>query len=153
MAHRSAESIDVAAPVEAVLDVALTVDDVLYWFPLPLEAVEVPADGRLAAGDSAVADVVLVGRHLRTRIAVLEADGSRYRLSATGPLDFTVDARLEATPGGCRIEAEIETRSGGGLEGRVLVTASRPLLGPGLRRALDRISERAAARAAGLAAG
>lgn len=149
MAHSSSHVRHVPASVEAVLDVALTAEDVLDWFPVPLEAVEVPASGRLAAGDSCVADALLAGRRLRTRITVLEADAARYRLSAVGPLRFEVDATLTSDLGGCRVDARIETRSGGGLEGRVLEAASRPLLGPGLRRGLNRIAELAVARDAG----
>ena len=130
---------------------ALTVEDIATWFPLPLEAVEVPEDGRLEAGESCVADALLMGRRLRTRIAVLEADTSRYRLSAIGPMGFEVDAALTPTPGGCRIEATIAARSGGGLEGRLLEAASRPLLSPGLRRGLDRIAELAVGRETDLA--
>lgn len=146
MAHRVTHAREVSASVEAVLDVALTVDDVMHWFPLPLEAVEVPEDGRLEPGESCVADAHVAGRRLRTRITILEADVSRYRLSAVGPLGFEVDAELIPAPGGCRIEATIEARSGGGLEGRLLEAASRPLLTPGLRRALDRIAALAVAR-------
>lgn len=151
MAHRVTHAREVAASVEAVLDVALTVEDIATWFPLPLEAVEVPEDGRLEAGESCVADALLMGRRLRTRIAVLEADTSRYRLSAIGPVGFEVDATLTPTPGGCRIEVTIEARSGGGLEGRLLEAASRPLLSPGLRRGLDRIAELAVGRETDLA--
>lgn len=151
MAHRVTHTRLVPASVEAVLDVALTVEDVLYWFPLPLEAVEVPENGRLEAGESCVADALLIGRGLRTEITVLQADAAAYRLCAAGPLRLEVDAVLSTAPGGCWIEATIEARSGGGLEGRVLLAASRPLLSPGLRRALDRIAELAAAREPGLA--
>jgi len=150
MAHRVTHTRQVPASVEAVLEVALSVGDIVYWFPLPLEAVEVPPDGRLEAGESCVADALLVGRRLRTRIAILEADSARYQLSATGPLRFAVDAVLTPNPAGCLIEATIETRSGGGLEGRVLEAASRPLLSPGLRRALDRIAELAVGRESGI---
>lgn len=146
MAHRVTASQDVAASIEAVLDVALTADDVIAWFPLPLEAVELPEGGRLDAGESCLADATVIGRRLRTRITILEADATRFRLSATGPLRLAVDARLESTPGGCRIHAEAETRSGGGLEGRMLEAASHPLLATGLRRALARIAELAAGR-------
>jgi len=146
MAHRSSHAKLVRAPVAAVLDVALTVEDVVRWFPVPLEAVAVPPSGRLDPGESCVADAVLVGRRLRTRIAILEADARRYRLRADGPLRFEVDARLTAVGAATRIEATIQSRSGGGLEGRILEAASRPLLAPGLRRALERIEELAAAR-------
>ena len=148
MAYRVSASQDVAASIEAVLDVALTADDVISWFPLPLEAVELPDDGRLDAGESCVADATVLGRRLRTRITILDADAARFRLSATGRLCLGVDARLEQTPGGCRIHAEAETRSGGGLEGRMLEAASHPLLATGLRRALARIAELAAAGSA-----
>ena len=151
MGHRVTHARQVPAPVEAVLDVALTVEDIAAWFPLPLEAVDVPADGRLEAGESCVADALLVGRRLRTRITIVEADTSRYRLSAVGPMGFEVDATLTPTAGGCRIEATIEARSGGGLEGRLLEAAARPLLSPGLRRGLDRIAELAAGREPDLA--
>lgn len=152
MAHRVQHARQVPASVEAVLDVALTVEDVLHWFPVPLEAVDVPPSGRLSAGESCVADALLAGRRLRTRITILEADATRYRLSAVGPLCFDVDAALASDGGGCRIDATIETRSGGGLEGRLLEAASRPLLGPGLQRGLRRIGELAVARAPGRAA-
>jgi len=149
MAHRATHSAHVPASVGAVLDVALTVEDIVRWFPLPLEAVEVPEDGRLRAGESCRADALLVGRRLRTRITVVQADEARYRLSAVGPLRFEVDAALTPRAGGCHVEATIETRSGGGLEGRVLEAASRPLLAPGLRRALARVAELAVARDSG----
>ena len=149
MAHSSTHSRHVPASVGAVLDVALTPEDVLAWFPVPLEAVDVPASGRLVAGESCVADALLAGRRLRTRITILEANAERYRLSAVGPLKFEIDATLHPDLGGCRIDARIETRSGGGLEGRLLEAASRPLLGPGLRRGLNRIAELAVARDAG----
>lgn len=152
MAHRVQHQRHAPASVEAVLDVALTVEDVLHWFPVPLEAVDVPASGRLAAGEGCVADALLAGRRLRTRITILEADASRYRLSAVGPLRFEVDAALRPDVGGCWIDATIETRSGGGLEGRLLEAASRPLLGPGLRRGLKRIAELAVERDSGRAA-
>lgn len=146
MAHRVTGTQDVAASIGAVLDVALTVDDVLAWFPLPLHAVDVPEHGRMEAGQSCEAEAMVAGRRFRTRITILEADANRFRLSSTGSLCLAVDARLEPIPEGCRIEAVVETRSGGGLEGRVLEAASRPLLGTGLRRALGRIAELAPAR-------
>lgn len=148
MPHRASASFEVAAPVEVVLDVALTVDDMVQWFPLPIEAVDPPGDGRLHPGDSCLADNVLAGRRLRTRIEVLEAGETRYRLAATGPLCFTVTAELTARPGGCAIEATVQVRSGGGLSGRVLEGACRPLLGAGLRQALERLARLAEARAA-----
>lgn len=146
MPHHASASLEVAAAPDVVLDVALTVDDMVRWFPLPIEAVDQPAGGRLLAGDSCSAESVLVGRRLRARIDVLEADESRYRLGATGPVCFTVTADFTATPGGCRVDATVEARSGGGVSGRVLEGACRPLLGAGLRQALERLGRLAETR-------
>lgn len=146
MGHTASATIEVAAPIATVLDVALTVDDMERWFPLPIQAVDPPELGRLHVGDSCVAESVLAGRRLRTRIEVLEADETAYKLAATGPVCFTVTAGLTATSGGCVIAASVEARSGGGLTGRVLEGACRPLLGAGLRQALERLSRLAEAR-------
>lgn len=148
MGHRASASTEVAAAVDAVLDVALTVDDMVRWFPLHIEPVEPPADGRLEVGGSYLAESHFAGRVLRTTIKVIEADAERYRLAATGPVCFTVTAGLTPTPGGCAIDASVEARSGGGLTGRVLEGACRPLLGTGLRQALERLGRIAEARSA-----
>ena len=88
MGHRATASHAVAASVETVLDVALTVEDMVRWFPLPIQAVDAPEDGRLRPGDVCQADSVLAGRRLRATIEVLEASTTRYELLATGPLRF-----------------------------------------------------------------
>lgn len=136
------------ASVDTVLDVALTVEDIVRWFPLPIEAVDPPGDGRLRVGGSCLAESVLAGRRLQARIDVLDADATHYRLTATGPVCFTVTAYLTATREGCRVDASVEARSGGGLTGRVLEGACRPLLGTGLRQALERIARLAEGRPA-----
>ncbi|MBA2516436.1 MAG: SRPBCC family protein [Solirubrobacterales bacterium] len=146
MGHTASATTQVAATVDAVLDVALTVDDMVRWFPLPIHPVDPPEDGRLRVGDACLAESALAGRRLRTRIEVLEADETNYRLAATGPVCFTVTADLAATSRGCSISASVEARSGGGLTGRVLEGACRPLLGTGLRQALDRLARLAEAR-------
>lgn len=146
MAHRASATVQVAATADVVLDVALTVDDMVRWFPLPIEPVDPPEGGRLHPGDSCLAENVLAGQRIRTRIEVLEADERRYRLAATGPLCFIVTADLTETPGGCRIDAAVESRSGGGIAGRLLDGACRPLLSTGLRQALDRLARLAEAR-------
>jgi hypothetical protein len=149
MAHRATATIEVEASIETVLDVALTVEDMIEWFPLPVEAVDAPSSGRLAVGDACTAGNTLAGRRIETRIEVRRADLERYALAATGPLNFTVEAELTETPAGCRIDASVEARSGGGLKGRVLDAACGPLLGPGIRHALASLAELAAAREAG----
>ena len=146
MAHRALASRIVAAPSEVVLDVALTVDDMVRWFPLPIEAVDPPEDGRLHVGESCLAESVLAGRRLHTRIEVIEAGETRYELAALGPLRFIVTADLVSRIDGCEIHACVEALSGGGLTGRVLEAACRPLLGTGLRQALERLARIAEAR-------
>jgi hypothetical protein len=146
MPHSATASIETRADVDTVLDVGLTVEDMIDWFPLPIEAVEAPPDGRLVVGDLCRAGNTLAGRRIETTIEVLQADRERYALSATGPLDFTVVAELTPSPSGCRIDARIEARSSGGVKGRVLEAACRPLLGPGIRHALQRIADLAEGR-------
>lgn len=148
MAHSAATALEIAAAADAVLAVALTVEDMVRWFPLPIEAIDPPASGRLCVGDSCLAETVFVGRRLQTWIEVLQADEARYRLAATGPVCFTVTAELTATPDGCLINASVEARSGGGFTGRALEGACRPLLGAGLRQALERLAQLAEAEEA-----
>lgn len=113
------------------------------WSPVPLELDCVDGQ-RLEAGRRARAVGRIAGRGVEFDVHVLEADGRRLAVQASGPFD--VDARYEARPRGRATElyASVSLSAGRGIVGRVLRSAAEAVLASGaLDAALSRFAREA----------
>jgi hypothetical protein len=129
---------------EAVLEVLTDPGAAARWAPVPFDVDDLDGE-RLLAGSRARVSGKLAGRRVGFDIEVHEADESRLALSASGPVAFDVDYRLEpADSGRSEVRASVSVRSGGGLTGRLLAEATGALLTAGaLQAALGRIAREA----------
>jgi Polyketide cyclase / dehydrase and lipid transport len=138
VALHAQHTVTAAAQPARLLAVATTAGDMAAWFPLHVDLDDVPLDRRFAVGESHHVHVRLAGHAFAARVELVAASEHGYELAAHGVLDMVISAEVEPHPRGCAIVARIEVR-GRGLRGRILETAARPLIGPGLHRALDEL--------------
>jgi Polyketide cyclase / dehydrase and lipid transport len=131
-------TVSAAAHPARVLAVATTAGDMAAWFPLPVELDGVPPERRFDVGESHDVHVRLAGHGFAARVTLEAASEQGYVLAAHGALDMVISGALAPHPRGCEVRARIEVR-GRGLRGRVLEAAARPLIGPGLHRALTEL--------------
>jgi hypothetical protein len=149
MAQFTARNIVDATP-EQVLEVLTDPDEIRSWSPIPFEVDEF-GGRRLHCGSVARVSGSLAGRRVGFDVAVHAADADGLELSAVGPISLEARYGLTRVEGGSEVNASIVVRSGSGLTGRLLATATSALLGAGaLDLAASRIA-RAAEAAAQLA--
>ena len=138
LALHAEHTVVAAAQPARVLAVGTTAGDMAAWFPLPVELDDVAPDRRFDVGESHEVHVRLAGHGFAAQVRLDAASERGYRLSAHGALDMVIAAAITPTTAGSEVQARIEVR-GRGLRGRVLEAAARPLIGPGLHRALNEI--------------
>lgn len=115
------------------------VDAIETWSPVPFRL----SDGAdsLRAGERVEVEGALLGRGVRFRIDVDQADERGISLRAKGPFEIDVDYTIEAASS--TVQARVETR-GGGLAAKVLASAANAMLAAGaLDHALGRVVGRA----------
>jgi Polyketide cyclase / dehydrase and lipid transport len=129
---------------DAVLEVLTDPGAAARWAPVPFDVDDLDGE-RLLTGSRARVSGRLAGRRVGFDIEVHEADETGLALSASGPVAFDVDYRLEpADSGRSEVRASVSVRSGGGLTGRLLAEATGALLTAGaLQAALGRIAREA----------
>src|SRR5215212_6333282 len=101
------------------------------WSPIGFELEDFDGD-RLEAGSQARLVGRLAGREVGFDVEVLDAGEGLLSLTATGPVHM--DVRYDALPdadGGVEVLASVDVRSGGGLLGRVLSSATDAILAGG----------------------
>jgi uncharacterized protein YndB with AHSA1/START domain len=134
----------VAARPEAVLDVLTDPEACARWAPVAFEVSGLRRH-RLEPGARARVTGRLAGREVGFDVAVHEAAAERLALSARGPVGFDVDYELAPRDGGSEVRASVSVRSGPGLTGRLMASATTALLSAGaLDQAVSRIGREAA---------
>jgi hypothetical protein len=101
------------------------------WSPIGFELEDFDGD-RLEAGSQARLVGRLAGREVGFDVEVLDAGDGLLSLTAIGPVHM--DVRYDALPdedGGVEVLASVDVRSGGGLLGRVLSSATDAVLAGG----------------------
>jgi hypothetical protein len=124
---------------EQVLDVLTDPDACVRWSPVEF-TLENFADERLVRGSRARVTGRLAGREVGFDVVVLECDGDRFALRATGPVEIDAEYRTRSLRGRSELTAAVSVRSRGGLLGRLLAGATDGLLATGsLAEAVARI--------------
>jgi hypothetical protein len=101
------------------------------WSPIGFELEQIEGD-RLRSGTRAVLTGKLAGRGVSFDVEVIKASDGQLELRAVGPVEMDVayDAIL-ADEGMSEVVASVAVRSGGGLIGRMLSSATDALLAGG----------------------
>jgi len=115
---------------EHVLEVLTDPDAARRWSPIGFELAELDGD-RLRSGTRAVLTGKLAGRGVSFDVEVIKASDGQLALRAVGPVEM--DVAYDARPGcdGTEVVASVDVRSGGGLIGRMLSSATDALLAGG----------------------
>lgn len=124
---------------QSLVTLLTEVDAIETWSPVPFRL----SDGAesLRAGERVEVEGALLGRGVRFRIDVAQADERGVSLRAKGPFEIDVDYSIEAASS--TVRARVETR-GGGPMAKVLASAANAMLAAGaLDCALGRIVGRA----------
>ena len=129
MATWSARTTVMGSP-EDVLCVLTDPDAARRWSPVGFELEELEGD-RLEAGSRARLVGRLAGRGVSFDVDVFDAGDGLLSLKASGPVEMEV--RYDARPhgDGAEVVASVDVRSGGGVLGRVLSSATDALLAGG----------------------
>jgi hypothetical protein len=101
------------------------------WSPIGFDLEQIEGD-RLRSGTRAVLSGKLAGRGVSFDVEVIKASDGQLELRAVGPVEMDVayDAVL-ADEGTSEVIASVAVRSGGGLIGRMLSSATDALLAGG----------------------
>ena len=115
---------------EDVLEVLTDPSAARRWSPIGFELEHIEGD-RLRSGSHAVLTGRLAGRSVKFEVDVLKASDGQLELRARGPVEM--DVSYDAVPLGelTEIVAHVAVRSGGGLLGRLLSSATDALLAGG----------------------
>ena len=115
---------------EHVLEVLTDPGSARRWSPIGFELEELDGD-RLRSGTRAVLTGKLAGRGVSFEVNVIKASDGQLELHAVGPVEM--DVAYDAVPGeeGTEVIASVAVRSGGGLLGRMLSSATDALLAGG----------------------
>ena len=113
-----------------VLEVLTDPDSARRWSPIGFELDEIEGD-RLRSGTHARLSGKLAGRGVSFDVHVLKASDGRLALRAVGPVEMDVAYDAVALDDGTEVTASVEVRSGGGILGRVLSSATDALLAGG----------------------
>ena len=116
---------------EDVLEVLTDPSAARRWSPIGFELEQIEGD-RLRSGTRAVLSGKLAGRGVSFDVEVIKASDGQLELRAVGPVEMDVayDAIL-ADEGTSEVVASVAVRSGGGLMGRMLSSATDALLAGG----------------------
>jgi hypothetical protein len=116
---------------EDVLEVLTDPSAARRWSPIGFELEQIEGD-RLRSGTRAVLTGKLAGRGVSFDVEVIKASDGQLELRAVGPVEMDVayDAIL-ADEGTSEVVASVAVRSGGGLMGRMLSSATDALLAGG----------------------
>jgi hypothetical protein len=116
---------------EDVLEVLTDPSAARRWSPIGFELEQIEGD-RLRSGTRAVLSGTLAGRGVSFDVEVIKASDGQLELRAVGPVEMDVayDAIL-ADEGTSEVVASVAVRSGGGLMGRMLSSATDALLAGG----------------------
>jgi hypothetical protein len=116
---------------EDVLEVLTDPSAARRWSPIGFELEQIEGD-RLRSGTRAVLSGKLAGRGVSFDVEVIKASDGQLELRAVGPVEMDVayDAIL-ADEGISEVVASVAVRSGGGLIGRMLSSATDALLAGG----------------------
>jgi hypothetical protein len=116
---------------EDVLEVLTDPSAARRWSPIGFELEQIEGD-RLRSGSRAVLSGKLAGRGVSFDVEVIKASDGQLELRAVGPVEMDVayDAIL-ADEGTSEVVASVAVRSGGGLIGRMLSSATDALLASG----------------------
>jgi polyketide cyclase/dehydrase/lipid transport protein len=115
---------------EQVLEVLTDPTAARRWSPIGFELEHIEGD-RLVSGSQAVLTGRLAGRTVKFEVNVLKASDGQLELHAKGPIEM--DVSYDAVPIGelTEVIAQVAVRSGGGLLGRLLSSATDALLAGG----------------------
>ena len=115
---------------ERVLEVLTDPAAAQRWSPVGFELDELE-DDRLRSGTRAVLSGKLAGRGVSFDVEVIKASDGQLELRAVGPVEMAVAYDARAADHGTEVNASVEVRSGGGLLGRMLSSATDALLAGG----------------------
>ena len=125
---------------EHVLEVLTDPTAARRWSPIGFELDDIDGD-RLRSGTHAVLTGKLAGRGVSFEVEVIKASDGQLALRAIGPVEMDVAYDAVPADGGAEVVASVAVRSGGGLIGRMLSSATDALLAGGaLRHAVARIA-------------
>ena len=115
---------------EHVLEVLTDPTAARRWSPIGFELDDIDGD-RLRSGTHAVLTGKLAGRGVSFDVHVLKASDGQLELRAVGPVEMDVAYDATAADEGTEVVASVAVRSGGGLLGRMLSSATDALLASG----------------------
>jgi hypothetical protein len=115
---------------EDVLEVLTDPCAARRWSPIGFELEHIEGD-RLRSGSRAVLTGSLAGRSVKFEVEVLKASDGQLELRAKGPVEMDVSYDAVRLGELTEIIAQVAVRSGGGLIGRVLSSATDALLAGG----------------------
>src|SRR5919199_4276887 len=115
---------------EHVLEVLTDPSAARRWSPIGFELEQLEGD-RLRSGSHAVLSGKLAGRGVKFEVHVLKASDGQLELRAVGPVEMEVAYDAVPAGDGTEVVASVEVRSGGGLMGRMLSSATDALLAGG----------------------
>jgi hypothetical protein len=115
---------------EHVLEVLTDPSSARRWSPIGFELEQLDSD-RLRSGSRAVLTGKLAGKGVSFEVNVIKASDGQLELRAIGPVEM--DVAYDALPAddGTEVVASVAVRSGGGLIGRMLSSATDALLAGG----------------------
>ena len=114
-------------------------DECTRWSPVTFDLERLDCE-RLSTGCSARVGGELAGRSVYFDVDVIEAEGGRLRLRATGPVDLDVEYRAEPLHGRSEVFAQVSVQSRGGLRGRLVSAAADAAVAGMLPVAVERIA-------------
>ena len=118
------------------------------WSPIGFQLEQIEGD-RLRSGTRAVLTGKLAGRGVSFDVHVIKASNGQLELRAVGPVEMDVAYDAVLADAGTEVTASVAVRSGGGLLGRMLQSATDALLAGGALslavQGVAREAERAAA--------
>jgi hypothetical protein len=100
------------------------------WSPIGFELEQIEGD-RLRSGTRAVLSGKLAGRGVSFDVHVIKASDGQLELRAVGPVEMDVAYDAVAADEVTEVTASVSVRSGGGLVGRMLKSATDALLAGG----------------------
>jgi hypothetical protein len=100
------------------------------WSPIGFELEQIEGD-RLRSGTRAVLSGKLAGRGVSFDVHVIKASDGQLELRAVGPVEMDVAYDAVAADEMTEVTASVSVRSGGGLVGRMLKSATDALLAGG----------------------
>jgi hypothetical protein len=134
---RTSTTID-ASP-EDFLAVLTDPQECRRWSPLAFEVEQLDCV-RLAAGCSARVGGELAGRRVSFDVDVIQADGGRFRVRATGPVHLDVEYHAEPLEERSQVFAQVSVQGRGGVRGRLVSAAADAAVAGMLPVAVNRIA-------------